>query len=76
MSKTMSNREFVKAFEALKDASETPTTQREMAEVLGIDPRTLRRYLDGELPVPQSLALVMRLALLHGYSASTLAELR
>ena len=30
------------------------------AKVVGIDPRTMRRYLAGELPVPKWLPLALR----------------
>jgi len=59
-------------FGAILDALDAK--QAEAADALGIDPRTLRRYLSGELPVRGPLLVLLRLAVWRGITAETLKQ--
>ena len=52
--KPMNQTEFSKAIDALG------LTQVSAARFLGVDPRTCRRYVAGELPLPPAAAMLFR----------------
>lgn len=51
----------------------TGWTQKEMAAVLGVCDRTLRRWFDGESPMPRGIALVCH-SLVSGKPVADLME--
>jgi hypothetical protein len=56
----MNHTEFSRAIDALG------LTQVGAARFLGVDPRTCRRYVAGELPLPPTAAMLLRVMLTHG----------
>jgi hypothetical protein len=46
-------------------------TQVRAAELLGVQPRSSRRWVSGAVPVPQSVALVLHLMLRYNLDADT-----
>jgi plasmid maintenance system antidote protein VapI len=53
----MTPRQYRAALDALE------LTQVRAAELLGVQPRSSRRWISGKVPVPQSVALTLRLML-------------
>jgi hypothetical protein len=62
--KPMNHIEFSKAIGALG------LTQVGAGRFLGVDPRTCRRYVAGELPLPPAAAMLLRVMLAHGLATA------
>ena len=67
--KPMNHIEFSKAIDALG------LTQVSAARFLGVDPRTCRRYVAGELPLPPAAAMLFRVMLAHGLAPDDVGKL-
>lgn len=67
--KLMNPTEFSKAIDALG------LTQVSAARFLGVDPRTCRRYVAGELPAPPAAAMLFRVMLAHGLTPDDVGKL-
>jgi hypothetical protein len=65
----MNRTEFSKAIDALG------LTQVGAARFLGVDPRTCRRYVAGELPLPPAAAMLLRVMLAHGLAPDDVGKL-
>ena len=67
--KPMNHIEFSKAIDALG------LTQVSAARFLGVDPRTCRRYVAGELPLPPAAAMLFHVMLAHGLAPDDVGKL-
>ena len=67
--KPMNQTEFSKAIDALG------LTQVSAARFLGVDPRTCRRYVAGELPLPPAAAMLLRVMLAQGLAPDDVGNL-
>jgi hypothetical protein len=67
--KPMNHTEFSKAIDALG------LTQVGTARFIGVDPRTCRRYVAGELPLPPAAAMLLRVMLAHGLAPDDVGKL-
>jgi hypothetical protein len=67
--KPMNHNKFSKAIDALD------LTQVGAARFLGVDPRTCRRYVAGELPLPPAAAMLLRVMLAHGLAPDDVSKL-
>ena len=67
--KPMNQTEFSKAIDALG------LTQVSAARFLGVDPRTCRRYVAGELPLSPAAAMLFRVMLAYGLAPDDVGKL-
>jgi hypothetical protein len=67
--KPMNPTEFSKAIDALG------LTQVGAGRFLGVDPRTCRRYVAGELPLPPAAAMLLRVMLAYGLAPGEVGKL-
>ena len=68
--KPMNHIEFSKAIDALG------LTQVGAGRFLGVDPRTCRRYVADELPLPPAAAMLLRVMLAHGLAPDDVEQAR
>jgi hypothetical protein len=67
---TISTRQYRKFLDALD------ISQQRFAKMLGIDPRTSRRYALDENEIPEMINIVLRLMIKHRYTPEKIDELK